>query len=57
MSVPRDEQCQVPGCQLEYTMTYLGKRVCQKCWEDNSSALLKQLLGIPQTPKEQLNAR
>ena len=28
------EQCETKGCSKEYQITYLGKKLCADCWEE-----------------------
>lgn len=32
------DKCQVPKCKNESTMSYLGKRICSKCWAKHCSS-------------------
>lgn len=50
--VPRDERCEIPRCRREYSLTYYGRRVCQRCWNEymddaNGFAKLRRVLKIP----------
>lgn len=30
------DKCETKNCRNEYDLTYLGKKLCDKCWEKQS---------------------
>ena len=33
----KSDKCCTTGCRAEYALTYLGKKLCQRCWEEVSA--------------------